>query len=390
MTKTFVSEAFGRIVDRAVQIHGAAGIAMDLPIAAWYPDARAARIYDGALGGAPHDDRPRAASSSRCRASRRRQADRGPAVSCRSPIAADDIVRTPRRADGQRARRRWSSLEPLRARSSTSTAWASGRARVRADRRGPLQRHVRRAPRRRGVRPAPPAARRRCRPAPTTCCARRACCGAGRPARACPRCSPSCDDESVIGAPFYVMDEGRGRRRSPTEVPPALDTREDRRADGRGARRRARRGPRRRLAGRGPGGLRQADRLPRAPAAPLHRAVGAQQDARDRRGRARRRTGCEANLPESPPATIVHGDFRLGNTMSRADGRPRAVVAIFDWEMATIGDPLADLGYLCTLWTDRDDPDLRDVRAVGASRGRRASRAATSSSPATRSAAGAR
>ncbi len=48
MTKTFVSEAFGRIVDRAVQIHGAAGIAMDLPIARWYTDARAARIYDGA------------------------------------------------------------------------------------------------------------------------------------------------------------------------------------------------------------------------------------------------------------------------------------------------------------------------------------------------------
>ena len=48
MTKTFVSEAFGRVVDRAVQIHGAAGIAMDLPIAQWYTDARAARIYDGA------------------------------------------------------------------------------------------------------------------------------------------------------------------------------------------------------------------------------------------------------------------------------------------------------------------------------------------------------
>jgi acyl-CoA dehydrogenase len=48
MTKTFVSEAFGRIIDRAVQIHGAAGIAMDLPIARWYQDARAARIYDGA------------------------------------------------------------------------------------------------------------------------------------------------------------------------------------------------------------------------------------------------------------------------------------------------------------------------------------------------------
>jgi alkylation response protein AidB-like acyl-CoA dehydrogenase len=48
MTKTFVSEAFGRVVDRAVQIHGAAGIAMDLPIARIYQDARAARIYDGA------------------------------------------------------------------------------------------------------------------------------------------------------------------------------------------------------------------------------------------------------------------------------------------------------------------------------------------------------
>jgi acyl-CoA dehydrogenase len=48
MVKTFVSEAFGRIADRAVQIHGAAGIAMDLPIARIYQDARPARIYDGA------------------------------------------------------------------------------------------------------------------------------------------------------------------------------------------------------------------------------------------------------------------------------------------------------------------------------------------------------
>ena len=48
MTKTFVSEAFGRIADRSVQMHGAAGIAMDLPIARIFQDARAARIYDGA------------------------------------------------------------------------------------------------------------------------------------------------------------------------------------------------------------------------------------------------------------------------------------------------------------------------------------------------------
>jgi aminoglycoside phosphotransferase (APT) family kinase protein len=63
------------------------------------------------------------------------------------------------------------------------------------------------------------------------------------------------------------------------------------------------------------------------------------------------------NLPESGPATVVHGDYRLGNTML-APEPPARLVAIFDWEMATIGDPLADLGYLCTLWVDRDDPPL--------------------------------
>ncbi|MCX6388504.1 MAG: phosphotransferase, partial [Solirubrobacterales bacterium] len=62
------------------------------------------------------------------------------------------------------------------------------------------------------------------------------------------------------------------------------------------------------------------------------------------------------NLPESGKATIVHGDYRLGNTMF-AHGAPARLISIFDWEMATIGDPLADVGYLCTLWSDRDDPD---------------------------------
>jgi acyl-CoA dehydrogenase len=48
MTKTFVAEAFGRVVDRAVQIFGSHGVTTDdHPIAQWYADARAARIYDG-------------------------------------------------------------------------------------------------------------------------------------------------------------------------------------------------------------------------------------------------------------------------------------------------------------------------------------------------------
>jgi aminoglycoside phosphotransferase (APT) family kinase protein len=62
-----------------------------------------------------------------------------------------------------------------------------------------------------------------------------------------------------------------------------------------------------------------------------------------------------ANMPESPPATIVHGDYRLGNTMFASEA-PARLVAIFDWEMATIGDPLADLGYLVMHWTQPDDP----------------------------------
>jgi len=65
-----------------------------------------------------------------------------------------------------------------------------------------------------------------------------------------------------------------------------------------------------------------------------------------------------ANMPQSPPATIVHGDYRLGNTMFAAQP-PARLVAIFDWEMATIGDPLADLGYMVMHWTQPDDPESK-------------------------------
>jgi aminoglycoside phosphotransferase (APT) family kinase protein len=62
----------------------------------------------------------------------------------------------------------------------------------------------------------------------------------------------------------------------------------------------------------------------------------------------------QSSIPESPPATIVHGDYRLGNTMFAA-AAPAQLIAIFDWEMATIGDPLADVGYLLMHWTEPGD-----------------------------------
>jgi aminoglycoside phosphotransferase (APT) family kinase protein len=49
----------------------------------------------------------------------------------------------------------------------------------------------------------------------------------------------------------------------------------------------------------------------------------------------------------------VHGDYRLDNVMF-APVDPSRIVAVIDWEMCTIGDPLCDLGLLCVYWADDD------------------------------------
>jgi aminoglycoside phosphotransferase (APT) family kinase protein len=54
-----------------------------------------------------------------------------------------------------------------------------------------------------------------------------------------------------------------------------------------------------------------------------------------------------ACIPEQGPATIVHGDYRLDNTIISAEGDLRAVL---DWELSTLGDPLADVGQLVVYW----------------------------------------
>jgi aminoglycoside phosphotransferase (APT) family kinase protein len=75
-----------------------------------------------------------------------------------------------------------------------------------------------------------------------------------------------------------------------------------------------------------------------------------------------------AHVPASPAPTIVHGDYRLGNVMF-APGAPARVAAVFDWEMATIGDPLADVGYLSAMWVQPGDPPLGMFELSGVTRG---------------------
>ncbi len=57
-------------------------------------------------------------------------------------------------------------------------------------------------------------------------------------------------------------------------------------------------------------------------------------------------------IPEQGPATIVHGDYRLDNCIVNDDGR---IAAVLDWEICTLGDPLADLGLLMAYYTGPDD-----------------------------------
>ena len=51
-----------------------------------------------------------------------------------------------------------------------------------------------------------------------------------------------------------------------------------------------------------------------------------------------------ANIPDSDETTIVHGDFRLGNLIFKKDSSK--IIAVLDWELSTLGHPLADLGYM--------------------------------------------
>ena len=177
-----------------------------------------------------------------------------------------------------------------------------------------------------------------------------------------PRVLAVADDESVIGAPFYVMELVDGEVLT-TALPPAFDDHASRarigdelidalvevhavdwRACG--------------LEGYGkPSGYLERQ---------LRRFGGLWEHNRTRELPVLDRVSAwlTEHLPESSDATIVHGDYRLGNTMFAREAPPR-LNAIFDWELATIGDPLADVGYLLATYAQPGDEE-HTLFALGA------------------------
>ncbi len=70
-----------------------------------------------------------------------------------------------------------------------------------------------------------------------------------------------------------------------------------------------------------------------------------------------------AHAPKESGAVLLHNDLRLGNVLIAPDP-PARVAAVLDWELAAVGDPLADLGYLIASWPERDRA-VTPVQAFG-------------------------
>ncbi|UBU11704.1 phosphotransferase family protein [Nonomuraea gerenzanensis] len=68
-------------------------------------------------------------------------------------------------------------------------------------------------------------------------------------------------------------------------------------------------------------------------------------------------------LPAEAAGTLVHGDYRLDNTLLRTGDLE--IAAVVDWEMSTLGDPLADLGLTLTYWHDRGDEERARIPVAG-------------------------
>lgn len=173
-----------------------------------------------------------------------------------------------------------------------------------------------------------------------------------------PRAFLYCEDPAVIGAPFFVMERRRGvvvrnpvpevfgggrdpvANRKLSEV--VIDTLADFHA-----------------VDPAPLGL---DSLSKSPEAFLRRQVEGW-TARYERARTDDVPVAEEvsrwlaeNLPTSPTPTLLHNDWRLDN-MAVAEDDPGRCVAVYDWDMCTLGDPLCDLGTLLSQWANPGDGD---------------------------------
>jgi len=166
-----------------------------------------------------------------------------------------------------------------------------------------------------------------------------------------PRAYHLCEDETVIGKPFVVIERRHGwvirDAWPPGYQDPAL---------------------RRRLAGNLVGALAALHRIP--PEAVGLSELGRPDGfvARQIEGWARRWDAAatrevpamaratellHATIPTPQTVAILHNDFKPDNTMVSGDGE---IVAVIDWDMATLGDPLVDLGTLLAYWVDPDGP----------------------------------
>jgi aminoglycoside phosphotransferase (APT) family kinase protein len=172
-----------------------------------------------------------------------------------------------------------------------------------------------------------------------------------------PRVFVLCEDPAVIGAPFFVMERRHGlivRRTMPPEIAdePAV---------------------RRRIGEAAIDTLADLHAVPVAgtPVAALGKPVGfVERQIRgwaDRWQRAKTEelaamdTLAEwliARIPPANRATVVHNDFKLDNMMLDARD-PGHVVAVLDWDMTTLGDPLIDVGTLLGYWPEANDPPER-------------------------------
>jgi len=164
----------------------------------------------------------------------------------------------------------------------------------------------------------------------------------------------TCESDDVLGAPFYVMNRLTGHVIT-SRMPPELDNPDSRQrmidslVDSLVA-----------LHAVDPVevGLQQMDRGPGflQRQLSLFDQLWIANQVRDIPAMGRARDWLHEHQPAQGTSTITHGDFRLGNVMYEPTSSGD-IAAVLDWELCSIGDPLVDVGYLLSTFTEPGDPD---------------------------------